>query len=431
MEVEYSKKNFLVLWIGQLFSVIGSGITGFALSVSVYQSTGMASYYALITLATVAPGVLIRPIAGALSDKHSRRKLMIIGYNLAGAGVLAIAVIMMLNNGNISIAQICLCMAISSLGTGISIPAFTSAISLLVPESFYGTANGLLQISSSGQYLVSPFAAGILLPLIGVNNILILNVLFYLLVVITIISIKMPLKVEIDSQNDKELLIVQIKEGFKYLLRSRENLLMVIVGSVSNFFMGFLMVLNGPMILSFASAKMLGIGQSIAAIGMLVGSVFVMIWKMPKNLYTTVCSYCLLMGLGYMFMGASNNYYIIILSCTIFFFTIPFVNSYIDISFRKTIDISMQGRVFSIQSALIQIGVVISQSIAGILADYIFEPMFIDNGSLVNSIGRIIGIGKGRGIAFMFILSGFGILAMGIIIHILLLKKHLRVQTVA
>lgn len=414
MEVSYSKKKFMILWLGQLFSIVGSGITGFALSVSVYQKTGMAMYYSFITLSTMGPSILIRPIAGALADKYSRRKLMIFGYILAASGVFLIAVLMKLNGGNISIVQICLCMAISSIGNGISIPAYTSSISLLIPEDFYAQASGMLQISASGQYLISPLAAGILLPLIGVNKILLIDVLTFAAVILIVVWIKVPLKVSSVDEQTEEPLLQQMKMGISYLRKSKANFSMIITGLLSNMFMGFLVVLIGPMILSFASAEMLGIGESISAIGMVIGSVLVMIWKLPGKIYNTVYTYVITMGIGYMLIGVTVNYVFIIFACILFFYSMPFVNTYIDVAFRKTIDQNMQGRIYSIHGALIQIGYVISYSLAGILADYVFEPMFKQNGKLVNTIGKIIGVGAGRGIAFMFILSGFCVVIMGI-----------------
>ncbi len=43
---------------------------------------------------------------------------------------------------------------------------------------------------------------------------------------------------------------------------------------------------------------------------------------------------------------------------------------------------------------------------AGLLADRVFEPLLMADGALADSLGQIIGVGTGRGIAFMFILGG-------------------------
>ena len=49
-------RTFLLIWFGQLISLTGTGLTGFALGVWVYQRTGSVTQYALIALATTLPG---------------------------------------------------------------------------------------------------------------------------------------------------------------------------------------------------------------------------------------------------------------------------------------------------------------------------------------------------------------------------------------
>jgi len=49
---------FTLIWLGQLVSLFGSGLTGFALGVWVYQRTGSATQFALISLFTQLPGLL-------------------------------------------------------------------------------------------------------------------------------------------------------------------------------------------------------------------------------------------------------------------------------------------------------------------------------------------------------------------------------------
>lgn len=71
-------RSFLVIWFGQLVSLTGSGLTGFALGVWVYQRTGSVTQFALISLFTALPGIVFSPLAGALVDRWDRRWAMIL-----------------------------------------------------------------------------------------------------------------------------------------------------------------------------------------------------------------------------------------------------------------------------------------------------------------------------------------------------------------
>lgn len=68
---------FIIIWLGQLVSLIGSELTAFALGIWVYQKTGSVTEYTLISLFTLLPGLFISPVAGALIDRLSRRWVMI------------------------------------------------------------------------------------------------------------------------------------------------------------------------------------------------------------------------------------------------------------------------------------------------------------------------------------------------------------------
>jgi DHA3 family macrolide efflux protein-like MFS transporter len=83
-------RAFLLIWSGQVVSLTGSGLTGFALGVWVYQRTGSVTQFALISLFTSLPGIVFSPIAGALVDRWDRRWAMLISD--AGAGLCTLSV---------------------------------------------------------------------------------------------------------------------------------------------------------------------------------------------------------------------------------------------------------------------------------------------------------------------------------------------------
>jgi MFS family permease len=79
------------LWLGQVISVAGSGMTGFALGVLVFRQTGSATLFAMITVCTTLPGILIAPFAGVLADRYNRRLVMIVADTGSALATLAVA----------------------------------------------------------------------------------------------------------------------------------------------------------------------------------------------------------------------------------------------------------------------------------------------------------------------------------------------------
>jgi DHA3 family macrolide efflux protein-like MFS transporter len=85
---------FSIIWLGQLVSILGSSITGFALSIWVYQRTGSATQFGLIAFCGVLPSILPSPLAGALVDRWNHRWTMILSD--FGAGLITLVIFLSL-----------------------------------------------------------------------------------------------------------------------------------------------------------------------------------------------------------------------------------------------------------------------------------------------------------------------------------------------
>lgn len=59
MNAEPNFRKFIFLWVGELISQIGGGLTSFGLGVYVFQQTGRATDMALITLIGFLPGLIL------------------------------------------------------------------------------------------------------------------------------------------------------------------------------------------------------------------------------------------------------------------------------------------------------------------------------------------------------------------------------------
>lgn len=409
-------RDFIIIWQGQLVSIIGSGLTSFALGVWVYQKTGLATLYGMVVLFATLPGVLIKPLAGAIADRFNRRNVVLLSNLGAGIGIFFIA--MMIWTNQFQIWQIYLGVGFSSLFNGILAPAYQAAVTQLIPKNFYGQAAGMIQGASSATFLLSPLIAGLLMGSIGIKNIILLDFASFIYASAMIMIVKIPaLEKTAEGSEGAGHIGVQIINGFKYL-KSRSGLITLIsIFFINNFLFGFLVVLIGPMILSFATPQILGIGESISAIGMLISSVLLAILGVPKRLVKNIFCFLLISGISYGLIGVQVNYYTIIPACFIFFAAMPVINACIDTLLRKKVVQDMQGRVFAIVGMVTQTGLTLSFIIAGPLADKVFEPLLLKGGLLADSVGKIIGVGPGRGIGFIFILTGIAIALVSVIAY--------------
>lgn len=399
---------FLRLWLGQIVSITGSGMTGFALGVHTFQETGSATYFALITLSATLPGILISPLAGVVADRFNRRLVMIVSD--LGSALATLTLAALFASGNLELWQIYPLVGLSSLMNGFQLPASQAAVTQLVPKEFYARASGMLQMSRGMQFVVSPVLAGLLMGPLGVSGILLIDVATFVFGVGMLLGIRIPSLAESQYDGKRAHWWTQLVEGFHYLLARPGMLVLIAVIAAGNFMIGFLIVLVGPMILAFATERMLGIMNSLAALGMLVGSIVVSVRGVPGRQIPKMFAFMAVGGVGLAAMGLFAHPASITIACFLFFLSMPFVNACQEAIWRRKIQLGMQGRMFAFTRMIVAGAGIVAFVVAGPLADRVFEPLLAPGGALASSIGVLIGVGPGRGIALMLLLSGLFIL---------------------
>ena len=405
-------KNFYKLWLGELISNIGSGMTAFALSVYIYEKTGSVSYVSLITLLSFMPSIILSPIGGLLADRYDRRLLMIIGDLFSGLGL--VYILWSIQTGEKSIVPIFVGITFSSVFTSLLEPSYRATLTDILEEENYAKASGLIQVAGSAKYLISPVIAGIVLSVADIRVILLLDILTFITTCLMIFLVRKSINSEM--KNYKKDSFKGLLEGLFIIKENRGVYSLVIIMFFVCFFMGFIQILIRPMILATSSVKTAGMMESLCAVGLLIGSLWIGIAGIKKNYSKILAVACFFCGIFMSMTGVNENLAIIGISTFLFFSTLPFMNSCADVLVRVSIPNELQGRVWGLISLITQMGTVAAYIISGVMADYVFEPMFNKNGILVENIGIIIGTGKGRGIGFMLILSGIGMLIMAIVI---------------
>jgi MFS family permease len=396
-----------------MVSAIGSGLTAFSLGVYAFQTTGTASSYALVILFAFLPSFLLNPVGGVLADRFDRRLLIIIGDLGAASGL--IYIVAMMTIGAIELWQIYLGVAISSVFVAIHTPSYKASVSDLVPPEQYAKASGLVQLAGAAQFLIAPLIAGILLGYMDIKYVLVIDIFTFLVAIVAVSVVRRKTTV-FAEKTDRQPFLAELKEGFMATVAHKGILSLIGITAMILFYIGLLQTLFGPMVLSFADAKTLGIALSSCAIGMLVSSFFIGVFGQRKSQVTMLALFLSLMGIFFALMGISTNIVFIVIPGFLFFFTLPFVNTSIEVLIRNNIDNAVQGRVWSFVSVITYLGSVLAYLCAGFLADHIFNPLLQTNGMLADSVGQLVGAGPGRGIGFMFFFSGLCVALLAILV---------------
>lgn len=381
-------------------------MTAFALSVYVYQTTGSATYVSLITLLAYLPTVLLSPLGGVLADRYDRRLLMIIGDLFSGLGLAY--VLWNIQTGSDSMLPICIGVTFNAVFVALLEPSFRATITELLTEEEYARASGMVQIAGNAKFLISPALAGILLAVADIRLILLIDIGTFLITVTTVAIVRKSVGKAVKTE--RQSIGREMRLGFAEINKSKGIRILIILMSFVCFFVGILQTLTSPMVLAVSNAETVGFMESLCAVGMLLGSVFIGILGIKNNFSTVLCVAGILSGIFIALTGVNKSIFVTGAGIFLFFLALPFMNTSADVLIRKNIPNELQGRVWGIISLLSQTGTVLAYALSGVLADYVFEPLLSDNGVLSDSIGALIGTGTGRGIGFMLILSGICII---------------------
>jgi len=407
-------RTFFVIWSGQLVSTIGSGLTGFALGVWIYQETGSVTLFAMNMLAFAVPNLLVSPFAGALVDRWDRRWVMIMSDTGAGLATLSIALLYM--TGNLQVWNIILATAVNSAFTTFQWPAYSAVTTLLVPKAQLGRSSGMVQIGEAVSQLLAPAAAGVLFVTIGLGGVIVFDFATYIFAVLTLLFVRVPSPERSEAgEEGKGSLWKEALYGWTYISARAGLLGLLLIFAAFNFVSGLIMPLIVPMILDMTSADMLGYLVSIVGMGMLVGTLVMSAWGGPKRRIHGVLGFLMLSGFFTSLLGISPLIPVLAVAGFLLMFTMPIINGSSQAIWQSKVAPDVQGRVFAVRRMIAWSMTPLAYIIAGPLVDRVFRPLLLEGGALVNSVGQLIGVGPGRGTGFMFIVvGGVSILVAGV-----------------
>jgi hypothetical protein len=274
----------------------------------------------------------------------------------------------------------------------------------------------MVQTAQSGSNILSPIIAGILIVTIRIWGILALDFITFLFALVTLLLVRIPRpEISAEGQEGRGSLLREVAYGMTYI-RDRPGLLALLM-----FFAGINLVLCSfyvlfvPMVLSFSSPAVLGTLQSVEGVGMLLGGLFLSVWGGPKRRVNGVLGFGLLGGAATIFIGVRPDALLIAVANLVSAFSIPLINGCSQAIWQVKTAPDVQGRVFSVRRAIAWSTTPVSYLLVGPLADKIFEPAMAVNGGLAESVGRVIGVGPGRGAGLMFILMGIFMIMVAIV----------------
>jgi len=399
--------GFTIIWIGQMLSLLGTTMTGFALTIWAWQQTGQATALALVGFANFAPVVLFSPVAGAVVDRYDRKKIMMLA-DLA-AGLPTVALLLLYATGNLQIWMLYITGAIAGTFQSFHFPAYSAAVTMIVHKKHYARAQSMLATAEFASGFFAPIVAAVLLTVIGIEGVMIIDITTFTLAVLMLLLVNVPRPpVTEEGRRSMGSLWKESLYGFWYIIKYPSLLGLQLTFLVGNFLSGMCFTLLAPMVLSRTgdNSVIYGSVMSAGAIGGLLGSIVLTVWGGPKRrIHGVLLGWALSQLIG-AFMGIGGDATVWIPVFFAAMFVSPLINASNQAIWQSKVAPDLQGRVFATRRLIAQVSTPPAMIVAGLLADAVFEPAMRTGGSLAPTFGWLVGIGPGAGMALIFIFVG-------------------------
>lgn len=407
--------GFTIVWLGQIISVLASTMSQFGLTIWMFEQTGSALALGWMQFYFITPFLIISPIAGVMVDRHNRKLMMMVSD--LGAGIATVIILIFQSLGVLEFWHLYFASVIYGLGMAFQWPAYSAAISTMVPKEQYGRANGMMSLIEAGPGVIAPLLAGTLLPFIGLTGILIIDVVTFLFAIgaLMIVRIPQPPRTEEGAQGQGNVL-QEAAYGFRYIFARPSLFGLQMIFFAGNLFAGIAFTLLAPMVLSRTGNDSLIFGsvQTAGAIAGVVGGVIMSAWAGFKRRVNGVLIGWAVGGLGIAISGLVGGLPFWITGIALASITGAMVNTSNQAIWQSKVAPDVQGRVFSARRLIAWFTNPISPIIAGSLADFVLEPQMRATTTLSQTLGWLVGTGPGAGMGLLILICGLLSVIVGI-----------------
>ncbi len=413
MQTSSSKKpsgmlGFSIVWLGQIISVLASSMSQFALTIYVFEKTESATALGLMQVFFITPFLIISPLAGVMVDRYNRKLMMMVSD--LGAGLATVLVLIFQYLGMLEIWHLYLAAAVYGLGNAFQWPAYSAAISTMIPKEQLSRANGMMSLIEAGPGVIAPLLAGALIPLIGITGILLIDVITFLFAIGALFSVYIPQAQQTaEGRQAQGNLWQEAAYGFKYIFARPSLLGLQLTFFMGNLFEGIAFTLLPAMILARTGNNELIFGtvQSAGALAGVAGGVLMSAWSGFKRRVHGVLIGWAISGVGVAIVGLKGGVPIWLIGIVITSLIIPLMNASNQAIWQAKIAPDLQGRVFSARRLIAWLTNPISPILAGALADFVFEPQMQTTTALSRAFDFLVGTGPGAGMSLLIFFCGF------------------------
>ncbi|MBF8285406.1 MAG: Macrolide transporter [Anaerolineales bacterium] len=335
-----------------------------------------------------------------------------------GAGLATVGLLVLQSQGRLEIWHLYAANLMTGTFNSFQWPAYSAAISTMVPKEQLGRANGMMSLVEIGPGVVAPLLAGALLPIIHLTGILLIDVTTFVTAIAVLLAVYVPQPPVTEAGREgRGGILKEALYGFRYIFARPSLLGLQLVFMTGNLMAGLAYTVLAPMILARTSNNgvIFGTVQSVGAIGGVIGGIAMGAWGgFKRRVHGVLIGWALSSLLGQVVIGLGRGPWLWIPGAFIAYFFVPLIDGSNQAIWQSKVAPDVQGRVFAARRLIAWLTTPISPLIAGPLADFVLEPGMREGGGLTGAFGWLVGTGPGAGMALLIIVTGLLAMTVGV-----------------
>ena len=364
--------NFRAYYIGQAVSQLGSWMQSVAITWLAYRLSGSTATTGLIGFLAMAPYIFVTPIAGALSDRVSRRKVLIVVQ--CSLLVLAVALATITATGHITIPLLGALAFTQGILNGVEVPTrHAFFVQLIKDKQDLPNAIALNSININSTRLIGPAIGGLLIAGVGEAACFGINAVTYLAVLIQLMRIRIH---EPKKKSGGQSLLKDLVEGWRFgLSQPVVRTLVIMVGAVSFAVSPYTILMPAISVGTFnRGAELNGLFISCVGIGALTGAIILARRPNVRGLSRWVVYTASIAALGIIGFSFSRNIWLSFLFMAMTGMGLMGTSVCVNTIIQSIVDEDKRGRVVSIYSTFFIGSAPLGHLAAGWLAEHIGAP---------------------------------------------------------
>ncbi len=400
-------KNFYIFAIGQFISQFGSKMTSYGLVLWSYKESGSVLTTSFMTLCYLMPEIFFSFIAGGISDKWDKKRIMLMSDSIAG--FLSMIIFIFLNMNMLKIEYLYIVNIMFGISDAFQNPASEVSVTVMVSKEDYIKISGIRSFFNSCIQIFVPIVSVALYSFMGLKYIIAFDLATFIFAFFSLAFwVKIP-KIPVKENEEEKSILKQCFSGVRYLFAKKDILSLIIFMGFINFVAGMYNTGLAPMILSRTNNNDIQLGIVTSSIGIagLLGSFIVDKIPVPQKRVPLMIN---IMVFSFLIcnttLGIGRNYIFWTGAVLMGHFFVPLLLANMEYIMRTKVPVEMQGKVFSARNTVQYASLPLGNLLCGFLSDYFFEPYMLGSGYGQEFFRILTGEGAGSGLALMYIFLG-------------------------